>query len=768
MRLNFKTIINLVTIILLLALPYYIFNGKLFLGGDDTRLLYSYPFEYFKNSSFYSWYSVSTIGINASNQYTLPFLGFWSAIDSILKNKVILSYTAFSMPLVLGLIYFQKLMGVLFPEKKSNFIEIYIGSLFYVLSPIVIFDLLFIYLTSTWLLCMFPALLYYFISYLRTSNFINVYKALILSMLFSFCFIAIPWILGLALPLILASPVLLVFSKKKDILTFIKKAFIFVVLLAISQSYWLFAFFAPYFIRDNSNFVFNVIAKSYTDTFTPTVVSTAVGTILYPILGLFHRQIAFDYEWKLKEQFIYLFDKTLFLNLIFIAVLIGGLLLFKKYFNKEGRRIYTYFLTAFIFSLFFFTVNIGPFKDLFLYMGKIPGFVMFRNFYDKFAPGYIFIYSILITAGLLAVSNELPKYRKAINILFIFVVLLNFTSVKSTVNSVLWTTKNVYRVITIPQEYLDMMNFIHNNVSSSNTILTLPYGSSLYSVIKDTNSNNVYLGVSPVKIFSGVNDISGTLSFNYDPDGQKIQDDITSRNYKDINKTLFKRNINYVFVNKNIPDQVIHSYAFDNNTVKYEDEGLIKGITSKKIKTSSNNSYILYEAKNKNSYLLSKNLYFKKINPVKYILYFKNLKSKQELKMFDSYNSNWKIYPVKYPNMSFCNNVVSSVKNTKECKEEFSLLTLDELLYFFKKPIFSNTHASKDGTTNDWLIDPSYIKKTLPNNYYTVKKDGSIDVEFILYYRPQLYFYYGIIISLLNLIACTIFLFFSSRYAKKK
>src|ERR1700722_5145972 len=93
-------IMSLLTIVGLLFLPYYIFDSKLFIGGDDTRLLYIFPWEWIKNIAFYSWFHFSAVGTNNPNQTLLPFLLLWSVINIFITNKVVLDYLAFSLPLI--------------------------------------------------------------------------------------------------------------------------------------------------------------------------------------------------------------------------------------------------------------------------------------------------------------------------------------------------------------------------------------------------------------------------------------------------------------------------------------------------------------------------------------------------------------------------------------------------------------------------------------------------------------------------------------------
>ena len=69
-------------------------------------------------------------------------------------------------------------------------------------------------------------------------------------------------------------------------------------------------FMIPYIIRDDNSYAQKFLSKGFLDTFSPTVTATATGNILYPLLNLFHRQIPFDFGWKLTNEFRNLFECT--------------------------------------------------------------------------------------------------------------------------------------------------------------------------------------------------------------------------------------------------------------------------------------------------------------------------------------------------------------------------------------------------------------------------------------------------------------------------
>lgn len=756
-----------VIICLLFILPYYIFGWKLYVGGDDTKLFYSYPSEFLRHVTFFSWVNVSSIGINGPNQYIAPYLTIWSLLSAIITDKTVLNHLGFSTPLVLGFIFFQKAVKELFKLDEETNPEVLIGSLFFILSPIIMIDQMFVFLITIWLLGVIPILMFYYLRYLHTKRFIYVYYASIWCLIFSFALYGVPWLLGFALPIVIGLMCVSFYFKKHEMLVFIQRSSIFFGFIFFSQAFWLVGFISPYFNIGQNSFASKFLSKGFIDTYTPTILVTATGTIIYPLLNLFHRQITVDFVWKLKDVFEAFYDRIIIINTVYILVFIFGILNYKRYLKDEYRKIFLVMLIAFVSSLYLFTVNIGPLKDLFIFLRHIPGFVMFRNFYDKFAPGYVMIYAALITISLIMVTKKYHKHRKIILLSFLIVIVINFLPVRETVNSPLWTTDNVQKTVQIPDEYMETMKYIQSNVSSTNNILSVPFGTSLYTVVKDKDSDSVYVGVSPVKILSGVNDISGHLSFNFTKEADIVDGLIVKKQYSEFNKMMYEHNINYILLTKNIPKQVLKSWVFSKDLLDAQDETFLKSITGRKIFTSSLGNYELYTSKTSNSLINSKNISFKKISQVKYDIFIKGLKGKQTLSFVDSYHAGWKLFLKKNPSLEFCKTPIKNMgSNSVECKAEDKLFEVEDLTYTTAKPIFENGHSLIYVDDNKWEIDSEDILKNYDKRFYKVNKDGSIDIEMVLYFKPQTYFYVGIVLSLITFLAGGIYLLFPKNEKK--
>ncbi len=751
-------LLNISLVIGLLALPYVLFQGKYYLSGDDTRFYYLYPYKYFVEYTFTSWHHFSSGRANGPTQFMVPFLLVWSFLELVIPSKIVLGYLGFSLPLLLCFLFSQLYISELISGKSSK-VEAFLASIFLVTSPIMYINQYFIFLSTIWLLPLIPLVSYLFLRYQKTKSFKYIAIAIIACFILSIGLFSIPWLLGYILPLIAGVTVVGILAGLKGKIKFIKSSFIFFSCIVGSQLFWLISFAMTYFGKSEINFGSKVFSKEVADTFSPTVLATASGNIIYPLLNLFHRQIAFDSNWQLKHIFLNFFDKIYMFNIFFLVILFAGLLLYKKYLKVKQQRIYLIFLIAFLVSLFFFTVNIGPLKEVFLLMGKIPGFVMFRNFYDKCALAYIFFYSVLIGFSFSMIKAYSIKFFRICVGVFVLLVAVNFTQIGNVVNAPLWLTENTGRNIMIPAEYIDFLEQVGKTVSTSNNIFTIPFGTATYSVIKDTDSDSVYTGTSPVKLFSGVNDISGFLSFYFSEAHSIINQD-----YKGLQDMLYGYNINYAFVNSNIPIQVLNTWVFDRRMNRALDSRFINNYLEKKpILVSSNGNYQLLQFKKRNTLLKAKNLTYRKVNETKFEIYIENLKGKDSLYYFDSFHPGWKLYMVKHPSLSFCSGESES-NGVIECKEAKRLFDGSELRLLFQKPVFEISHTVySDYFVNKWEVDPAYIRSHFSKDYYKENKDGSIDFELVLYFKPQNYFYLGSIISVVIVLSSIILLSFKRR-----
>jgi len=757
LKITVSLIINITVVIFLFLLPYIIFNGKLYVGGDDSRLMYSYPLEYFKNVTFFSWNHFSNFGWNFPAQSFVPFLSVWIFLERIFNSKIFISYLSFSLPLILGYVYFQKLIGEFLSKDNEKYaLQKLAASMFYIFSPIIAYQLLFVFLTSAWLICLVPITFYYFVRYLKTSNLVEIIKVVIIFTFFAFVTLSVPWILGFLLPLFFVTALLFFLFSKDQIIYFLNRFITFFGILVLSQSFWLLGYLMTYIQVSSNSFAAKVFSQGFQDTFTPTIISTAKGNIFYPLFNLINRQMTLDFNWDIKYLFLNFFDKTILINIIFVFVLLIGITNLKKFTNKNESRIFIIFFSTFVLLLYLITVNIGALKELFIFMRHIPAFTMFRNFYDKFSLGFVFCYSVVVFFSLVIVKRKYYKSKNKlyfIHAIFILAIFINLIPIKKTVNAPVWQSKNTFKNITFPQEYLNFMQDTGKIVSQNNNLLSVPFGAATYTVVKDENSNSVYVGGSPVILFSGINDISGHLSFNFTKEADTIDKLIIDRKYKDFNEILFSHNINYLIFTKNVPSDLIGTYIFNKDLYEKQDKEFINSITKKKILTSESGNYELFELKKKNSLIFSNNLYFRRISPTKYEIYIKNLKNPQKLSYLDSFHEGWGLYLQKNPDLNFCEEANKFENtNTIECKTKNELFNGKDISYLWKDSVFEKDHTFENGFSNLWIVNSKAVIENFDSSYYKKNKDGSIDIKLILFFKPQSFFYLGTAISILVLI----------------
>lgn len=589
-----KRYLETAVILFLLALPYYLFKGQLFIGGDDSRLLYVFPKQFLQQVALTSWLHFSSAGSYSPNYFLIPLLLVVWASQLLIHNQIIVFYMAYSMPIILGFIFFRKFMRSLISDESIGDTELTVFALVYALSPILIVDQLAVFLYAAWLVALMPLLLYYWFQYQETGNLFFLVLGSAWSFLFALAFFSIPWLLGLLLPLSIGVLAVL-FVKKGIALIRIKRFTIFGLSLVFTQFFW----FLPFVYSFKSGFAAQASGGNASSTFAPIVKATAIGNIFDSLVNLPHRQIAFSFNWSLKRTFLTFYDKVSFLDLFLLLILLAGISLSRKYLTPKERNFHLVFLISFLISLFLFTVDIAPFTQLFIDLGAIPGFAMFRNAFDKFAPGYVFIYSVLLSFSIVVIIRAMAAYsvlkKVFLSIVFI-IILLNALPIRQIIVHPLWSTNKVKTTTTIPSGYLSFMRTVKQKVPPSTNILSLPFGVASYTFIPNQKTGGVYVGRSPVQLLSGVNDFSGNFSFSANQ--AKIFDSLlVGGKYSKLRAFLKIYNINYMILTKNIPPSIFKSYLFSKELVKAQNGTFYNAIKGKKIAQSPHGDYVLYKLK---------------------------------------------------------------------------------------------------------------------------------------------------------------------------
>jgi hypothetical protein len=659
----------------------------------------------------------------------------------------------YGLNLALGFLSFYFLLGLWINNNRHNFYIKIAGSIFYIFSIFSFYTVWSKQLFAMYLVSVFPFVLYLFIkAILKRKIFYLVLAATIIS-LFSILLLSVPWLVAL----ILASLPLIFYIFLQNKKVFFKFFIIFLFLLILLNFFWLSHFIYSSFSSDKA--VGDAASTATSTEFRKANETTILAVsrnneLLYPLFNLFHKQIQVDYHWLNFNIYKEWNLKFLPLNLIFLLIIILGAFYAKRV-SKKDRGLYIVSFVSWLVILFLFTVNIGSWgTPLFLWLNNhVPGFVMFRNMFDKFGLALAFSCAFLLVASLkICFDNFKKDWLK--NIILVAILLSTILNAKPFIlgeyyeNSI-WTTKDTHNTISdFNDDFYHLLDYLKNNHEASR-YLWLPMNIASYIQIQDKNlDNHYYSGVSPLRFLADTSDFSGFMSFG-DFQNTLVENLVDKKDFSLVVKLMQKMNVKYIIINNDISKDLQDSYLYSRYKKSdiyniQQDENFLKTILGKKIKDFGFR-YSLYSIndnyKNEKIYLTDDfnkipvefdDLEYKKYASYKYEIVVRGLKEKKNLVFLDPYHKLWRLY----------------LKNGNK--------------------LFTNgSHEVVFDYANGWTIDPEYIKQNFPKEYYEENPDGSINIELALYFKPQSYFYLGLVISGVTFLGCLGYLCYDCRRRKR-
>lgn len=385
----------------------------------------------------------------------------------------------------------------------------------------------------------------------------------------------------------------------------------------------------------------------------------------------------------------------------------------------------------FLLSLFLllFQFLLGLKNPLYKYLyDNFSVFQVFRNI-TKFAP-LLYLVLIMILSLLIASLNNIRKYRIAILMVLLMTCVYNYPFW----SYYAWFFESRI-IVAMPSYFKETADYLNSNLSINDKILVLPatyalenykWGGktkfiqgNIFDVLLNNNIRSYRL--SPVLI--------GDIFFQVD--SAKLFKKVNNTRGADVDYKLFldfvkKYNLNYIVVTKDLVSeyQDLNALRVWLNNNHYQ-----------KINSFGNNDIYLNNNIFKPILSFNGDIYFERKNAKDYDIYIKNIKknSPGNLVFQDSFSKYWNLY-------------------LRPISENYN----GELSYLWEKSVFDDTHQLINQYANSWTIDPEYVKQNFSKEYYKENPDGSIDVELTLYFKPQLYFYLGLIIS-----GATLLIYFS-------
>jgi hypothetical protein len=699
------------------------FNKTYYLGGDDTRLFYLYPQKYLENfaSKIVSDTSPSSLSAIAP-QIASPFVVLMFLLKKIIGtlNLQSILYTA---NIIGGIFSFYFLIKEIIPARKKEFNIIYIiCSVFYVFSTFNVYILYNARLITIYLISIFPLVIYLFLKAVREKNPILLLILAVASSIIGMFFLLAPWSYAAILSLI---PLIFYLLRNLKIRV-LKYSFLLCILLFILNFHWI--VYLPYSsIFNKSQGITNnsIVSSNFRKENENGIRTVAeINSVFYPLMNTYPKAIQKNFNWAYYKIFLSWSNKILPFNLLFMAIILVTGTTFKK--KNSFLPLYAWSLLSFLIAIYFFTVNITSFgTNIFVWLtDTIPGFVMFRNMYDKFAYAVALNFSILLAISLNSIISVI-KNTRAIRYVLTSVALLVLINSKpfllgEYMKLPIWTTNNTFDSITsFNDDFINMTEYIQN-VKNPGKYLILPMSIGNAFPIQDKFlKNHYYNGVSPLLMFSGKNDFSGLMSFgDY---SNEVMKTLKEKNYPRLGEILKQFNVKYIIVNHSISDELANSFVFSDGIFKLQNTEMIGSIIGEKIKDFGK-EYSLYGI---NSKYNSEKIYLTNNN--ENIPYdFDQLKYNK----VDSY-----LYNIEIVDFSDSKNLIflDPFQNGWQLLDADSRKNIDAV------------HFVTLGYANGWKINDD---KNLTNKHL------------LLYFKPQDYYWPANIVTILGYSFCIIFIIY--------
>ena len=746
-RFKYLVLINfiIITIFILIGFVFNSFPTDSFIAGGDF-----YQFINQENTLhryFYTWFNESGQG-----QYSPIYIAF---------TYYLIQYLFLNSDISIEYIPSIVLTGFLIFSYYSFFISTYIINIPLKYRERIVFSLLyamnlfsFSILTYTW------GFSHHFIIYIFVPLLLSLfYRTIQHGGKMNYALYALALLLSLMSYNNVAFLVALFFVQALSIIPilFYKKRFMYVKRVIIS-------FVLQAFLTSFILIIFYLSYKYQVENITNSKLIPTLDVVMRTSSSILNSFILTGSYWYFPQAkdiryigYINYFIFSMVLTLIPIAIIIIGLLYKRK---KELIELFT--LTIFLIltvllvritppfewiNSLFYTYTLGLFRSPDKLSAFYPYFVITLALfgYHKIKWNYKYIFLPLLLGP---------------SIFFIIGGIEYFHSKKVSHSS----SSDSYRYVTqIPQEYYDIQSKYFSGAEPTSTaIISLPY-----AVVNSTNWVNYpkwnYVGNDITRFLWNKNQV---IANTYDH--PVLENKFSFQEFND-NRIGSKEELlfliqkfsgEYIIFHKDITsDWLLKSKYIQDKIQELERSGDLS-------KLEENEYFDLYKVADKNLYPViysdNSNVKFHRINPTKYKISIQNIKDDTEIRFNQSFNKLWSLYTSK--EQKECNQLQSySINDSKttECKFKRKFFEGEEFSYLWKQPVFEDSHKLVYDYANQWTIDPEYIKANFDKSYYKENPDGSIDIELTLYFKPQSYFYIGIIISGTTLILCLGYLGYS-------
>lgn len=484
-----------------------------------------------------------------------------------------------------------------------------------------------------------------------------------------------------------------------------KEILIVNIFILLINSFWIIPFLSSFLFRSNK------LLGSYSTDLVATYAN--LGSFSYSFIFLGR---SFSLLGQIFSNYYYIYLIIFFFLWIFVIYFS----LFVK--QKVDIKYWPLILILLLFS-------IGPRGELgVIYRYFLENFQFF-SFFRSYQNIFIIILSLLLFYSLIIAKNN--KYFLRILQGISLITFFSFILLRNTD----FTSKSVQ----IPIDYFKVKEIVDMD-DSDNKVFLLPL--SIYDFYKwDKNQDKYFLQYffknKGLIFFRPTIDNNFLKSFYDNLYQNNIALDANDFRLLGVKYILDRKDLNY-----------IEKGYFQENTFKIPGELLLK--------TENLDLYLIDDP---DPIIQLDNSYFKMVNQFEYKIYAKEVLMKKELLFLHQFHDGWKIYVEPISDNNYCNEP-KFYQRTKveECLSDSKLFDGKGLSYLWEKSVFEDTHKVVHDYANQWNINSEYIKNNLSKDYYKENPDGSIDINLTLYFKPQSYFYLGLVISGATLLGALVYL----------
>jgi len=759
------------TLLFAVLIKYYLYNHIILGGEGDYFIDFSMHLENFG----YTWQNAGTGFFTTSLNANFVNIIFLVILQKIFQSDILINF------ILIFLIYFLPFFAIFIicmELKITPFISFCI-SFFYIINPFNLYYLTALNQWNTSSLFVIPMFFWVIMKFYNNNIKLFFYFGLT-SLLFAFAN-ANPPLMVIHQISIMFSVIIIsyYFNSSVSLNQIIKKYILLITSFILFNFWWI------------SNWV-NVLVdaqKMYSTEFALSWLSTGqFEPIIWKIFTL-----NYLFPADKSYNFLSIYYNTylsIFLSLIPILIICYFFCIWKS------PKKYLLVLTVMLLTIFFFIKGVHePFGNIYGYMVlNIPFFNIFKTPAEKWGILYIFSFTLLLAF----IFVELKKTKDYYYIVSVFIIYLVFVSIP-------FFTSNFipdYKIGDVgfgSREFYDKPEYKYlrnelNNDTVEYRVLSLP-GNLNYQVMLHMYDNKYYTGMDPV--LNNINKpfiaaYSNNVLANYDI----LFNNISSSNYI---KILGYYNVKKIVINKDMypwfgfkeRENVSRlEEIFDKNMVSKKEgsiivydnndnflpriygstiptlingslEDMFRVITLNNF-TAENNIIFLSNQTNDTQWRFLEGLNytnssppiitFQKINPTKYTVKVENASQPFFLILSDSFHQQWKAY-INGETYNTDSIVISKYDHIKVNEAKINnnwIYTPRDIFYLFSEPISELKHFKVNGYANAWFIDQNELTKR--------------DFTITLYYRPQILFYFWLIISGTILLGCIVYVICWRKY----